>query len=247
MKIDLVGPRQTRPGHGLQRSRRLPRRRRHRRPDRLPRRPAMVCDPQPFLLGSRYAALGLGLSALAVRETRGHAGWRRTHARATRTPTLCRRPEVFVLTSFREPALSSASQAGLVNNLNDGLAWGLFPILFATSRPPVGRIGGAGRHLPSRLGRRPTGHRALCRTGGDASTSSPPACSLQAAALARDRHRPTPSPGGRSPQRSSVPVPRWSTRLCSPPSATSPIRPGAPGRSASTGSGATSASPSGHS
>ncbi|HEY0772606.1 MAG TPA: MFS transporter, partial [Nocardioidaceae bacterium] len=49
--------------------------------------------------------------------------------------------EVFAQTSFREPALSSASQAGLVNNLNDGLAWGLFPILFAAGGLTVGRIG----------------------------------------------------------------------------------------------------------
>ena len=49
--------------------------------------------------------------------------------------------EVFTQTSFREPALSSASQAGLVNNLNFGLSWGLFPLLFASSGLPVGQIG----------------------------------------------------------------------------------------------------------
>ncbi len=49
--------------------------------------------------------------------------------------------ELFVTTSFRERALSSASQAGLVNNLNDGLAWGLFPLFFATEGLSVGRIG----------------------------------------------------------------------------------------------------------
>ncbi len=48
---------------------------------------------------------------------------------------------MFVQTSFREPALSSASQAGLVNNLNDGLAWGLFPILFAAAGLSVSKIG----------------------------------------------------------------------------------------------------------
>jgi MFS family permease len=48
---------------------------------------------------------------------------------------------VFTLTSFREKALSSCSQAGLVNNLNDGLAWGLFPIAFADAGLRVGRIG----------------------------------------------------------------------------------------------------------
>jgi MFS family permease len=49
--------------------------------------------------------------------------------------------EVFLRTSFTEPALSSASQAGLVNNLNFGLSWGLFPILFARNGIPVDRIG----------------------------------------------------------------------------------------------------------
>jgi MFS family permease len=45
------------------------------------------------------------------------------------------------LTSFKEKALSSASQAGLVNNLNDGLAWGLLPLYFAAAGLSVGRIG----------------------------------------------------------------------------------------------------------
>jgi MFS family permease len=49
--------------------------------------------------------------------------------------------EVFALTTFREPALSSCSQAGLVNNLNDGLAWGLFPLFFADAGLSVERIG----------------------------------------------------------------------------------------------------------
>ncbi|MGH8883145.1 MAG: MFS transporter, partial [Stackebrandtia sp.] len=49
--------------------------------------------------------------------------------------------EVFTQTSVREPALSAASQAGMVNNLNDGLAWGLFPILFAAAGLSVARIG----------------------------------------------------------------------------------------------------------
>ena len=48
---------------------------------------------------------------------------------------------VFVLTSFREPALSSCSQAGMVNNLNDGMAWGLFPLLYARGGLSVAAIG----------------------------------------------------------------------------------------------------------
>jgi MFS family permease len=49
--------------------------------------------------------------------------------------------EVFLLTSARDRALSSCSQAGLVNNLNDGLAWGVFPIYFAAAGLSISRIG----------------------------------------------------------------------------------------------------------
>ena len=49
--------------------------------------------------------------------------------------------DVFVKTSFAEPSLSAASQAGLVNNLNDGMAWGLLPIFFADAGLGIGRIG----------------------------------------------------------------------------------------------------------
>ncbi|UUV28671.1 MFS transporter [Amycolatopsis roodepoortensis] len=95
--------------------------------------------PAPFLLGLSYVALALGLTALAVRETRDHA---RAEAaqHVARHGELTNR-EVFAHTSVREPALSAASQAGMVNNLNDGLAWGLFPILFATAGLSISRIG----------------------------------------------------------------------------------------------------------
>ncbi len=103
--------------------------------------------PAPFLLGIAFAALGLGLSTLAVRETRDHArleaashvdraDGKHDHLHADLTDR-----QVFTQTSFREPALSSASQAGLVNNLNDGLAWGLFPLLFAAADLSVAKIG----------------------------------------------------------------------------------------------------------
>ncbi|MGN6132596.1 MAG: MFS transporter, partial [Nocardioidaceae bacterium] len=131
--------------------------------------------PEPFFLGSGFAALGLGLSTLAVRETPDHA--RLEAARHVARPDgrhdhlhgeLSDR-DVFTQTSFREPALSAASQAGLVNNLNDGLAWGLFPILFAAAGLSVARIGvlaavypavwGLGQlvtgALSDRLGRKP--------------------------------------------------------------------------------------------
>jgi MFS family permease len=99
--------------------------------------------PAPFLLGLAFAALGLGLSAVFVRETHHHA---RHEARTHRLrhgghhEGLTGR-QIFTLTSVKEKALSAASQAGLVNNLNDGLAWGLYPILFATSGLGLARIG----------------------------------------------------------------------------------------------------------
>ncbi|MFG2169450.1 MFS transporter [Micromonospora chersina] len=99
--------------------------------------------PAPFLLALAYAGLGLGLSLAAVRETHGHARLEAAtqatgrgeqhHALST--------GRVAALTSWREPALSAASQAGMVNNLNDGLAWGLFPLLFATAGLSLTQIG----------------------------------------------------------------------------------------------------------
>ena len=99
--------------------------------------------PEPFFLGLAYAGLGLGLSLLFVRETREFArlesaSWQPQDPGAS--ASLSTR-EVFMLTSFKEPALSACSQAGLVNNLNDGLAWGVFPIYFASQGLGVGQIG----------------------------------------------------------------------------------------------------------
>lgn len=97
--------------------------------------------PGPFVLGAAYIALGLGLSATLIRESRGHAQLEASqHQRPGATGELSTR-DVLLLTSFREPALSAASQAGMVNNLNDGLAWGIFPVLFANHGLSVGRIG----------------------------------------------------------------------------------------------------------
>ncbi|MEW2331503.1 MFS transporter [Micromonospora chersina] len=99
--------------------------------------------PAPFLLALAYAGLGLGLSLASVRETRGHARLEAaTHVtgRAEHHHGLST-GRVAALTSWREPALSAASQAGMVNNLNDGLAWGLFPLLFATAGLSLTQIG----------------------------------------------------------------------------------------------------------
>ena len=107
--------------------------------------------PAPFLLGAAYIALGLGLSSLAVRETRGHAQHEAaTHvsADAAMHSDLTTR-QVAVLTSFGDRALSAVSQAGMVNNLNDGLAWGLFPLLFARHGLSVGQIGALAALYPA--------------------------------------------------------------------------------------------------
>jgi MFS family permease len=99
--------------------------------------------PEPFFLGLAYAGLGLTLSTLFVRETHQHARHEAAQHRTTNTDLRAglSTGEVFMLTSFKERALSGCSQAGLVNNLNDGLAWGVFPIYFAAAGLSVARIG----------------------------------------------------------------------------------------------------------
>jgi len=101
--------------------------------------------PEPFYLGIAFATTGLALSLLLVRETSGHVALEQSRLPATRGAAspeadLSAR-EVFARASWKDPALSSASQAGLVNNLNDGLAWGLFPLFFAAAGLGVSRIG----------------------------------------------------------------------------------------------------------
>ena len=97
--------------------------------------------PTPFLLALAYAALGLGLSAVFVRETREHARHEASnHASGSHSADLSTR-KIAALVSYREPALASAAQAGMVNNLNDGLAWGLFPLFFAAAGLSLGQIG----------------------------------------------------------------------------------------------------------
>lgn len=96
--------------------------------------------PEPFFLGIAYGVLGLGLSVAAVRETHGHVAHEAASTDASPADRLTT-GQVFRRTSYGDRSLSSCSQAGLVNNLNDGLAWGLFPIFFAGAGLSVGRIG----------------------------------------------------------------------------------------------------------
>jgi MFS family permease len=97
--------------------------------------------PEPFVFGFGIALVGLLLSVLAVRETREHA---HHEARLSGSDVPTQQPpfwSVFTLTSWRNRNLFSCSQAGMVNNLNDGLAWGLLPLYFAAGGMSVGRIG----------------------------------------------------------------------------------------------------------
>jgi MFS family permease len=95
--------------------------------------------PAPIYLGVAYAVLGAALSILLVHDTREHVRLE-TAAHARQASPLSFR-EIFVLTSFGDRNLFAASQAGLVNNLNDGMSWGIFPLFFTSFGLHVDRIG----------------------------------------------------------------------------------------------------------
>jgi len=95
--------------------------------------------PTPIYLGVGYAFLGAILSIFLVRDTREHV--RLEIGSSPRPTSAIGFWEVFTLTSFRDRNLFAASQAGLVNNLNDGMSWGIFPLFFAAFGLGVERIG----------------------------------------------------------------------------------------------------------
>ncbi|WP_412025471.1 MFS transporter [Burkholderia cepacia] len=94
--------------------------------------------PMPIYLGVFYAIAGLLLSILVVRDTREHV--RLESGKPAGASALSFR-DVFMLTSFRDRNLFAASQAGLINNLNDGMSWGIFPLFFTTLGLGIERIG----------------------------------------------------------------------------------------------------------
>ena len=96
--------------------------------------------PQPFYLGIGYAAVGLVLASLLVRDTRHHVRLEASRHAAASMDTLGFW-QIFRRTSFGDRNLFAASQAGLVNNLNDGMSWGIFPLFFASFGLDVERIG----------------------------------------------------------------------------------------------------------
>lgn len=113
--------------------------------------------PQPFLLGIVFALAGLLLSIFFVRESHGHARHeaallarpseqsaepaQQATGQTTQQHTAPSFKEIFLLTSWKDRTLFAISQAGLVNNLNDGLAWGLLPLFFAAGGLSIAQIG----------------------------------------------------------------------------------------------------------
>ena len=96
-------------------------------------------------VGGFSAILGLLLSAIFVRESRAHVA---LEAGGQTASGLSFR-DIFWLTSWKERTLFSVSQAGMVNNLNDGMAWGLFPLFFSAGGLTLGEVSILGALYPA--------------------------------------------------------------------------------------------------
>jgi MFS family permease len=112
--------------------------------------------PEPFYLGVVFVAVGLMLSVVLVRETKHHvAAESKLQAVLPIDPPGGEAPTaraVFWRTTLLDKNLSSVSQAGLVNNLNDGMAWGLFPLFFAAAQLSLTQIGTLAAIYPATWG-----------------------------------------------------------------------------------------------
>lgn len=91
--------------------------------------------PYPFYIGIGLSVLGLLMSWLFVKDTKHHV------ASETTTSKITRLKNIFWQTTWQHKNLGSVTQAGLINNLNDGMVWGLLPILLATKGFTIGQIG----------------------------------------------------------------------------------------------------------
>jgi MFS family permease len=102
--------------------------------------------PEPFYLGVAFVVAGLALS-LFTRETSEHVAVESSTASVPRGGE-----NVFWHTTFGDRNLSSVSQAGFVNNLNDGMSWGLFPLFFAAAGLNLAQIGTLAAIYPATWG-----------------------------------------------------------------------------------------------
>jgi MFS family permease len=107
--------------------------------------------PEPFYLGIAYSILGLLLSIVFVRETLHHVTYE-TKLHTETAPKNLGQRQLFIVTSFTDKNLSSVTQAGFVNNLNDGMAWGLFPLVFAAAGMSLEQIGWLAAIYPATWG-----------------------------------------------------------------------------------------------
>jgi MFS family permease len=96
-------------------------------------------SPEPFYLGIVIAAFGLALSTLFVKDTRSHVKLEaEDHGPGQETVSL---RSAFARTTWRDRQLFGISQAGFVNNMNDALAWGVFPLFFVSQGLSIERVG----------------------------------------------------------------------------------------------------------
>jgi MFS family permease len=108
--------------------------------------------PQPFYLGIVFVAVGLALSAIVVRETKQHVAHEsKLHGDLAPSGMPSQR-DVFWRTTLLDRNLSAVTQAGLINNLNDGMAWGLFPVVFAAASMSIEQIGALAAIYPATWG-----------------------------------------------------------------------------------------------
>jgi MFS family permease len=91
--------------------------------------------PYPFYLGIGFALSGLILSALAIKDTADHVKIENRYSGQERIKNL------FWSTTWKDPNLGSITQAGLINNLNDGLMWGLLPMILLSDSFNLEEVG----------------------------------------------------------------------------------------------------------
>ena len=108
--------------------------------------------PAPFYLGIGFVVVGVLLSALAVRETKHHVAAESKLHGAPSPEGMPTQREIFWRTTLLDRNQSSVTQAGLVNNLNDGMAWGLFPLFFTAAHMSIGQIGSLAAIYPATWG-----------------------------------------------------------------------------------------------